>query len=120
MQIHTKTGMLGTVGEIEVLSGIVKHTSDISQKESVDSQVKATLMQEKKEPEFITQQKIMDYYYLKYQYDHVFVIGDNKLKLNVEVMTGKQTLYCSFHDTRNAEHECEHIRFVSMLDEIQN
>ena len=50
----------------------------------------------------------------------VFVIGDNKLKRNVEVMTGKQTLYCSFHDTRNAEHGCEHIRFIKMLDEIQN
>ena len=120
MPIHTKTGMLGTMGDIGVLSGIVEHTGDISEKEVVDSQVKATLRQEKKELEFITQQMIMDYYYLKYQYDHVFVIGDNKLKRNVEVMTGKQTLYCSFHDTRNAEHECEHIRFVSMLDEIQN
>ena len=120
MQIHTKTGMLGTMGDIGVLSGIVEHTSDISEKESVDRQVKATLREEKKELEFITQQKIMDYYYLKYQYDHVFVIGDNKLKLNVEVMTGKQTLYCSIHDIRNAKNECEHIRFIRMLDEIKN
>jgi len=62
----------------------------------------------------------MEYYYLKYQYEHVFVIGDNKLKLDVGVMTGKQTLYCSFHDVRNEEHECKHIRFIRMLDEIQN
>ena len=120
MQIHTKTGVLGTMGDIGVLSEIVEHTSAISKMEGIDNQVKATLKQEKKELEFITQQKFMDYYYLKYQYDHVFVIGDNKLKLNVEVMTGKQTLYCSFHDTRNAQHECEHIRFIRMLDEIQN
>ena len=75
---------------------------------------------EKEELEFIAQQQIMDYYYLKYRHDHSFVIGDNKLKRNVEVMIGKQTLYCSFHDTRNAEHGCEHIRFIKMLDEIQN
>jgi len=75
---------------------------------------------EKEELVSSTREQVMDWYYLKYQHDHSFVIGDNKLKRNVEVMTGKQTLYCSFHDTRNAEHECEHIRFVSMLDEIQN
>ena len=120
MQIHTRTGGLGTMGDIGVLSGIVEQTGAINEKLSVDNQVKASLKQEKEELEFKAQQQIMEYYYLKYQYDHVFVIGDNKLKLNVEVMTGKQTLYCSFHDTRNAEHECEHIRFVSMLDEIQN
>ena len=75
---------------------------------------------DKQELEFIAQQQIMGYYYLKYRHDHGFVIGDNKLKRNVEVMIGKQTLYCSFHDTRNTEHECEHIRFIKMLDEIQN
>jgi hypothetical protein len=75
---------------------------------------------EKEEFEFSTQQQIMDYYYLKYHHDHGFVIGDNKLKRNVEVMIGKQTLYCCFHDTRNAVHECEHIRFIKTLDEIQN
>ena len=75
---------------------------------------------EKEEFEFSTQQQIMDYYCLKYHHDHGFVIGDNKLKRNVEVMIGKQTLYCSFHDTRNSEHECEHIRFIKMLDELQN
>lgn len=74
----------------------------------------------KEELEFVAQQQIMDYYYLKYRHDHGFVIGDNKLKHNVEVMIGKQTLYCSFHDTRNAEHGCEHIRFIKMLEEIQN
>ena len=75
---------------------------------------------DKQELEFIAQQQIMGYYYLKYRHDHGFVIGDNKLKHNVEVMIGKQTLYCSFHDTRNTEHGCEHIRFIKMLDEIQN
>ena len=50
-------------------------------------------------------QQIMDYYYLKYQHDHSFVIGDNKLKRDVEVMIGNQTLYCSFHDTRNSEQD---------------
>ena len=75
---------------------------------------------DKEELEFVAQQQIMDYYYLKYRHDHGFVIGDNKLKRNVEVMIGKQTLYCSFHDTRNSEHECEHIRFIKMLDEVQN
>ena len=75
---------------------------------------------EKEEFEFRTQQQIMDYYYLKYHHDHAFVIGDKNLRRNVEVMIGKQTLYCSFHDTRNVEPECEHIRFIKMLDEIQN
>ena len=67
-----------------------------------------------------TREQIMDWYYLKYQHDHSFVIGDNNLKHNVEVMIGKQTLYCSFHDNRNAEHECQHIRFIKMLDVIKN
>ena len=75
---------------------------------------------EKEEIEFNTRQQIMDHYYLKYQHDHAFVIGDNKLKRNVEVMIGKQTLYCSFHDTGNTEHGCEHIRFINMLDELKN
>jgi hypothetical protein len=75
---------------------------------------------EKEELVLSTLEQIMDWYYLKYQHDHSFVIGDNKLKCNVEVMTGKQALYCSFHDTRNAEHECEHIRFIKMLIERQN
>ena len=75
---------------------------------------------EKEELEFNTRQQIMNHYYLKYQHDHSFVIGDNKLKRDVEVMIGNQTLYCSFHDTRNAEHGCEHIRFIKMLDQIQN
>ena len=75
---------------------------------------------EKEELEFSTQQEIMDYYYLKYNHDHSFVIGDNKLKRNIEVMIGKQTLYCTFHDTRNADHGCEHIRFIKKLKEIQN
>ncbi len=77
-------------------------------------------MERKRNSNSGTQQQIMDYYYLKYHHAHGFVIGDNKLKRNVEVMIGKQTLYCSFHDTRNSEHECEHIRFIKMLDEIQN
>ena len=59
---------------------------------------------DKGELEFSTQQEIMDYFYLKYNHDHSFVIGDSKLKRNIEVMIGKQTLYCSFHDTRNADH----------------
>ena len=75
---------------------------------------------EKEELEFSTQREIMDYYYLKYNHDHSFVIGDSKLKRNVEVMIGKQTLYCSFHDNRNAEQGCEHIRFIKMLNEVQN
>ncbi len=92
MQTHTKTGML-------------EQTSANGEKEEL---------------EFSTRQQIMDYYYLKYQHDHSFVIGDNKLKRDVEVMIGNQTLYCSFHDTSNAEHGCEHIRFIKMLDRIQN
>ena len=92
MQNHTKTGML-------------ERTSANGEKEEL---------------EFITQQQIMNYCYLKYRHDHSFVIADNKLKRNVEVMIGKQTLYCTFHDSRNAEHACEHIRFIKMLDEIQN
>ena len=60
------------------------------------------------------EEQIMNYYYLKYQHDHGFVIGDNKLNRNVEVMAGKQTLYCSFHDTRDEERVCEHIAFIKM------
>ena len=80
----------------------------------------ASVNRDNEEVEYNTRQQIMDYYYLKYQYDHGFVIGDNKLKRNVEVMIGKQTLYCSFHDTRNTQHGCEHIKFIRMLDKIQN
>ena len=76
--------------------------------------------QDEEDSEFSTHELITDYYYLKYRHDHSFVIRDNKLNRNVEVMIGKQTLYCSFHDTRNSEHECEHIRFIKMLDEVQN
>lgn len=65
-------------------------------------------------------EQIMDYYYLKYQYDHGFVIGDNKLNRNVEVMIGKETLYCSFHDTRKEERGCEHITYIKMINNIQN
>ena len=92
MQTHTKTGMLEST----------------------------SVNRDKGELEFSTQQEIMDYFYLKYNHDHSFVIGDSKLKRNIEVMIGKQTLYCSFHDTRNADHGCEHIRFIKMLKEIQN
>jgi len=81
---------------------------------------KTSVNGEKEELEFSARQQIMDYYYLKYRHDHSFVIADNKLKRNVEVMIGTQTLYCSFHDSRNAEHACEHIRFIKMLDGIQN
>ena len=55
-------------------------------------------------------------YYVKYRHDHVFVIRDNKLKYDIEVMIGKRTLYCAFHDTRNSKHVCEHIRFIKMWD----
>ena len=76
--------------------------------------------EEKEELLSTTREQIMDWYYLKYQHDHSLVIGDNKLKRNVEVMTGKQALYCTFHDTRNTEYECEHIRFIKMLIGRQN
>lgn len=75
---------------------------------------------ENEELECNNRQQIVDYYYLKYHHDHAFVIGDKNLRRNVEVMIGKQNLYCSFHDTRNVEPECEHIRFIKMFDEIQN
>jgi hypothetical protein len=74
---------------------------------------------EREDLEFNTGQQIMDYYYLKYEHDHSFVIGDNRLQHNVEVMIGNQTLYCSFHDSRNAENGCEHIRFIKMLNKIK-
>jgi len=67
-----------------------------------------------------SREQIMGHYYIKYQHDHGFVIGDNKLNRNVEVMIGKQTLYCSFHDTRNAERGCEHITYLNKLNEIQD
>ena len=92
MQTRTETGML-------------EQTSANGQKEKL---------------EFSTRLQIINYYYLKYQHDHSFVIGDNKLNRDVEVMIGNQTLYCSYHDTLNTEHGCEHIRFIKMLDEIQN
>jgi hypothetical protein len=74
----------------------------------------------KEELQISTRQQITGYYFLKYRHDHSFVIGDNKLKHDVEVMRGIQRLYCTFHDTRNEEHRCEHIRFIKMLDELQN
>lgn len=63
-----------------------------------------------------SQEKNLDYY-VKYQHDHAFIIRDNKLQYNVEVLIGKQTLYCGFHDTRSADHVCEHIRFVKRWEE---
>ncbi|MDF0682493.1 MAG: hypothetical protein P0116_16165 [Candidatus Nitrosocosmicus sp.] len=55
-------------------------------------------------------------YYVKYRQDHVYVIRDNKLKYDIEVMIGKWTFYCAFHDTRNSKHVCEHIKFIEMWD----
>ncbi|HYF99518.1 MAG TPA: hypothetical protein VD815_05465 [Candidatus Saccharimonadales bacterium] len=75
---------------------------------------------ENEELECGSRQQIIDYYYLKYHHDHAFVIGDKNLRRNIEVMIGKQNLYCTFHDTRNVEPECEHIKFIKMLNEIQN
>ncbi len=92
MQIHSKTGIL----------------------EQGDTN------RENEELESRNRQQIIDYYYLKYHHDHAFVIGDKNLRRNVEVMIGKQTLYCSFHDTRNVEPECEHIRYIKRLNELQN
>ena len=48
-------------------------------------------------------------YYVKYRYDHVYVISDKKLKFDIEIMIGKRTPYCAFHDTRNSKYVCEHI-----------
>ena len=80
---------------------------------------KASVNGEKDELKFSTGEEIMDCYYLKYLHDHSFIIADNKLRRNVEVMIGKQTLYCSFHDSHNVEHGCEHIMYIKMLDGIQ-
>lgn len=55
-------------------------------------------------------------YYVKYRHDHVLVIRDNKLRCDIDVMIGKLTFYCAFHDTRNSKHVCEHIRFIKMWD----
>lgn len=120
MQIHPKTGAFGTIGNNGTLGGILKQTSISGMEDNLDEPVKAALKMEEKDLEPFNQQEIVNYCYLKYQYDHVFVIGDNNLKHNVEVMIGRQNLYCSFHDIRNAEYQCEHIRFIKMLDEIKN
>jgi hypothetical protein len=56
-------------------------------------------------------------YYVKYHHDHAYIIRDNKLKFNVEVLIGKQTFYCGFHDTRSAEHVCEHIHYIKIWEE---
>lgn len=77
-------------------------------------------IQNEEDSEFSTHELIMDYYYLKYRHDHSFVIRDNKLNRNVEVMIGKRTLYCSFHDTRNPDRGCDHITYVKILSEIGN
>jgi hypothetical protein len=53
-------------------------------------------------------------YYVKHRYDYIFVIGDNKLKHDIEVIVGKRTFYCAFHDTRNSKHVCEDIRFIKI------
>ena len=119
MQAHTKTGMVETMENSSILPRIVDQTSVDSEKKNVDAQIKSILVQEMSELELDTRQRIINKYYLKYQYDHVFVIGDNRLKQNVEVMVGKRTLYCAFHDTRNSEYDCEQIRFIKELDEIQ-
>lgn len=58
-----------------------------------------------------------DNYFLKYYYDNVFVVGDNELKQNIEILIGKQALYCTYHDTRDAKQECAHTKFVRVLDE---
>ncbi|HKR73862.1 MAG TPA: hypothetical protein VJR94_07090 [Candidatus Nitrosocosmicus sp.] len=119
MQIHPKTEVSGSVGDNGTLGGLVKQTSISGMEDNIDEQVKAALKMAEKDLEPLTQQEIANYCHLKYQYDHAFVIGDNNLKHNVEVMIGKQNLYCSFHDIRNAENQCEHIRFIKMLDETK-
>ncbi|VFJ12641.1 hypothetical protein [Candidatus Nitrosocosmicus franklandus] len=109
MQIHAKTGNIESIDAIPYSCGIAEHIStnnmNTYRKNVIDEL-------ELKDPQQLTY-----YCYMKYRYDHVFVIGDNKLKHNVEVMIGKQTLYCSSHDTRTSEQECEHIRFVKMYKE---
>ena len=120
MQIHTKTGAFENTEGIQSPPGVVDRRCVNSKSKSIDYQVNAAMKQENNElGSSGSQQQIKDYCYLKYQYDHVFVIGDNRLKYNVEVMIGKQTLYCSLHDTRNGQQECEHIRFTKMFEEIQ-
>lgn len=55
-------------------------------------------------------------YYVKYRHGHVIVLRDNKLRYDIEVMIGKRTFYCTFHNTYNAKHICKHIRFIKMWD----
>jgi hypothetical protein len=122
MQIPSKTGASENMGGIHCPPGIVHDSHVNGESKSINYPINASMKQENNELELSngSQQQIKNYHYLKYQYDHVFVIGDNKLKHNVEVMIGKQTLYCSLHDTRNGEQECDHIRFTKMFEGIQN
>lgn len=119
MQDHTKTGMSDSLGKIEMFPKSSERSIVTSDQNIVNVQLKDISMLEMKILEQDAQQMIIDDYHLKYHYDHVFVIGDDRLKQNVEVMIGKRTLYCAFHDTRNSEHDCEHVRFIQMLDKLQ-
>lgn len=59
-----------------------------------------------------------DDYFLKYQYDNALVIGDNKLKENIEILIGTRGIYCKYHDTRGYDQKCEHIKFALMAKEL--
>lgn len=72
----------------------------------------------KSEPTKSSNSQINNNYFLKYYYDNVFVIGDNELKQNIEIMIGNLGLYCVYHDTWNQKQECEHIKFIDALKEL--
>lgn len=109
MQIHTKTGNVENMDAIPYPYGIVEHITTNKMNPYMKNMNDKLQL---KDP-----QQFADFYYVKYRYDHVFVIGDKKLKHDVEVMIGEQTLYCSLHDTRTGEHECDHIGFTKMYKE---
>ncbi|MDR4491487.1 MAG: hypothetical protein R2685_11390 [Candidatus Nitrosocosmicus sp.] len=119
MQDHTKTGMSDNLGKIEMFPKISEEKIANSDRNISNIQLKDISMQDMNILEQDVQQMTREDYHLKYHYDHVFVIGDDRLKQNVEIMIGKRTLYCAFHDTRSSEHDCEHVRFIQMLDKLQ-
>ena len=63
-------------------------------------------------------QEKYDDYFLKYQYDNAIVIGDNKLKENIEILIGKRGIYCKYHDTRRCDQNCGHMMFALMAKEL--
>lgn len=62
---------------------------------------KIRLQKSKSESSDSTNSPINKDYFLKYDYNSAYVIGDNELKQNIEILIGTNGLYCAYHNNHN-------------------